>query len=145
MRVLNPRPDDFFLALSPLDQRAKGQSAQAEIKRYMTSMAMQYDLRYRRLSRSRLMGESSPRDASASDAAEASQAHETAAAAPVLVPCAWVRAPCIEGPAPSAALCEATTSSARSPPSLDVITAGHRRSSARLARVSRPAWAGFPR
>ena len=27
MRVLNPRPDDFFLALSPLDQRAKGQSA----------------------------------------------------------------------------------------------------------------------
>ena len=51
MRVLNPRPDDFFLALSPLDQHAKGQSAQAEIKRYMYSMAMQYDLRYRRLSR----------------------------------------------------------------------------------------------
>ena len=51
MRVLNPRPDDFFLALSPLDQHAKGQSAQAEIKRYMASMAMQYDLRYRRLSR----------------------------------------------------------------------------------------------
>ena len=51
MRVLNPRPGDFFLALSPLDQHAKGQSAQAEIKRYMASMAMQYDLRYRRLSR----------------------------------------------------------------------------------------------
>ena len=51
MRVLNPRPGDFFLALSPLDQHAKGQSAQAEIKRYMSSMAMQYDLRYRRLSR----------------------------------------------------------------------------------------------
>ena len=61
MRVLNPRPGDFFLALSPLDQHAKGQSAQAEIKRYMASMAMQYDLRYRRLSRPQwLMGESSP-------------------------------------------------------------------------------------
>ena len=51
MWVLNPRPGDFFLALSPLDQHAKGQSAQAEIKRYMSSIAMQYDLRYRRLSR----------------------------------------------------------------------------------------------
>ena len=56
MRVLNPRPDDFFLALSPLDQHAKGQSAQAEIKRYMPSMAMQYDLRYRRLSRPQVDG-----------------------------------------------------------------------------------------
>ena len=51
MRVLNPRPGDFFLALSPLDQHAKGQSAQAEIKRYMTSMVMQCDLRYRRIAR----------------------------------------------------------------------------------------------
>jgi len=63
--------------------------------------------------------------------AKADQMHETAAAAPVLVPCAWVRAPGIEGPAPSAALCEAPTSSARSAARLGVITAGQRRAFAR--------------
>ena len=43
------------------------------------------------------------------------------------MPPAWVRAGSIEGPVPSAALCEATTSAARSPSSLGVITASHRR------------------
>ena len=142
MWVLNPRPGDFFLALSPLDQHAKGQSAQAEIKRYMSSIAMQYDLRYRRLSRPQwLMGESSPRAFSA----KADQMHETAAAAPMLVPCAWVRAPCIEGPAPSTALCEAPTSSARSAASLGVITAGQRRDLARFGTLSATSLDGCPR
>ena len=115
----------------------------AEIKRYMTSMAMQYeiDLRYRRLDRRRLMGESSQESFSG----KASQAHETAASAPVLVPCAWVRAPLIEGPAPSAALCEAPTSSACSAASLGVITAGQRRDLARFGTLSRPVVAGCPR
>jgi hypothetical protein len=49
------------------------------------------------------------------------------ATAPLLVPCARVRDAWIEGAAPSAALCNATASSARSPTSLSVITAGHRR------------------
>ena len=128
MRVLNPRPGDFFLALSPLDQHAKGQSAQAEIKRYIASMAMQYDLRYRRLSRPQVVD---GRVVTKSFQRKSDQTHETAAAAPVLVPCAWVRAPCIEGPAPSAALCEAPTSSARSAARLGVITAGQRRAFAR--------------
>ena len=115
----------------------------AEIKRYMTSMAMQYeiDLRYRRLDRRRLMGESSQESLSG----KASQAHETAASAPVLVPCAWVRAPLIEGPATSAALCEAPTSSACSAASLGVITAGQRRDLARFGTLSRPVVAGCPR
>jgi hypothetical protein len=46
------------------------------------------------------------------------QTHVTAATAPLLMPPAWVRAGSIEGPVPSAALCEATTSAARSPSSL---------------------------
>jgi len=62
---------------------------------------------------------------------KADQMHETAAAAPMLVPCAWVRAPGIEGSAPSAALCEAPTSLARSAARLGVITAGQRRAFAR--------------
>ena len=86
------------------------------------------------------MGES-PRAFSA----KADQTHETAAAAPVLVPCAWVRAPCIEGPAPSAALCEATASSARSPPFLGVITAGHRRYVSAFGTVSAASLAGCAR
>jgi hypothetical protein len=44
---------------------------------------------------------------------------------PLLVPRAQVRAPSIEGTAPSAALCEATAPSARGPARLGVGTAGH--------------------
>ena len=58
---------------------------------------------------------------------------------------AWVRAPLIEGPAPSAALCEATPSWARSPASFGGITAGHRRSCAAFGASCAATLAGFPR
>ena len=79
---------------------------------------------------------SSPRAFSA----KADQTHETAAATPVLVPCAWVRAPCIEGTAPSAALCEAPTSSARSAARLGVITAGQLPAFAENDRLRGQCW-----
>ena len=55
MRVLSPRPGDFFLALSPLDQHAKGQSAQAEIKDTLPSWQCN-TICYRRLSRPQVDG-----------------------------------------------------------------------------------------
>ena len=76
---------------------------------------------------------------------KADPAHETAATAPLLVACAWVRAPSIEGPPPSAALCEAPTSSARSAASLGVITAGQRRESGALSGSGGAVLAGFLR
>jgi hypothetical protein len=52
--------------------------------------------------------------------------HETAGTAPLLVAPPQVRTPSIEGPAPPAALCEATASSDGSPTCLGAITAGQR-------------------
>jgi hypothetical protein len=61
------------------------------------------------------------------------------------MPPAWVRAPSIEGPAPSTALCEATASAARSPPFLGVITAGHRRDVSASGALSAASLAGCAR
>ena len=63
-------------------------------------------------------------------------------AAPLLVAPAYLRAPSIEGSAPPAALCEDTASSAGSPMSLGVITAGQWRALTGSRGAPRPAWAG---
>ena len=65
--------------------------------------------------------------------------------APLLMKLAWVRAAWIEGPASSAALCEATISVARSPACLGIITAGHRRSLRPFGTLSAAGLAGCTR